>query len=493
MITFVALESFISDLMTNNYSLSISDQRFNRTLQVIGHGFCLVFLLGCIYYFKERMLHFDSPFYAYNLLLKEDFYIPHNRTINYLTELLPLLAIKLNWSLQSVLMSYSLSYALLLYGIYLVITYGFKNPAGGIFLALVMCLAIRYKFYATISEIYFSFALGALFVGWMTSPVFKQSNSLKQLIGSALCAIFLFIGHPMMVVPISVFLAFDFTYHNKWKNGTAWLIALLVIGVYAYRFWSIPDNSYEAGKLNILEQTKEVWTNLYDYQAYHIIKGYFNKQLHLAVIATSLCLVWLGFQRKWLPILTIIAGTLGMIFLNILIYSYLSDSIYPLIDGYIGILGFIWAIPMLYVLKAAKWRMLTTFIVVALLIFSIIRISNTAQYFQQRAAFLTELMERNAQPDQRKLLLHMKNFKWKHLSYPWAVPCETLLLSSLEGNSATVFVVGYSDDMEKRLQTKTKFFNPAGTINIEKLPDYFNLDQNNYLEATDIPEYWDLR
>ncbi len=470
------------------------ETQFNRTLQFIGHSFCIVFFLACVYYFKERMLHFDTSFYAYNLLLNEDFYVPHNRTINYLAELLPLLAIQLNWSLQNVLIAYSVSYAFLLYAIYLIITYGFKNPAGGLFLALVMCLAIRYKFYAAISEIYFSFALGALLVGWLTSSVFEESSTSKKIGISLLCTVFLFAGHPMMVVPIAIFLAFDFTYYRRWKEISAWIIVLIVMSMYAYRFLAIPEGSYESGKLSILEKTQEVWNNLYEYQSYHIIKGYVNKQLHIAILVTTLCLIWLGAQRKWLPVLIITVGTLGMAFLNVLIYSYLNDSIYPLIDGYIGIFGFIWAIPILYTLKATiRWRIIPVLFITTLLIFSIIRINSHAKYYQQRGYFLTELIAKNATSNQRKLLLHMKNFSWKHLFYPWAVPCETLLLSTLEGKSSTVFIVGYSDDMNKRLATKDKLIGPSGATPIRELPSYFNLDQNNYLKATDIPKYWDLK
>ncbi|MCP4021048.1 MAG: hypothetical protein GY729_04335 [Desulfobacteraceae bacterium] len=180
---------------------------YDRTLQIIGHVFFLILLLMGAVFFRERLLNFDSAFYSFSMLYYDDFYIAHDRYISYATQWIPLLALKLGCSLKTFLVLYSISLILLHYVIYNILVYGFKNTAAGIFLALSLVLAMRYKFYAGIAEVTASIGLLALFIGWVTKEK-DQFPSLKKWQDSLIALLLIGIlttGHPAIAMPLLYF------------------------------------------------------------------------------------------------------------------------------------------------------------------------------------------------------------------------------------------------------------------------------------------------
>ncbi|MEL6721549.1 MAG: hypothetical protein AAFP82_22820, partial [Bacteroidota bacterium] len=232
----------------------LSSKTYRLSLQVLGHIFFGILILWSIIFYKERMLHFDSAYYTFNLLYSQDFYIAHGRTISYASQLMPLLAMKLGWSLKAVLIVYSMSFMLLFYGIYNLIVYGFRNVEGGLFLALAVSLTIRYKFYAGISEVFFSLALAALLIGWLTKnrDLFHRLTAWQNLLVGIILVLLLTTGHPIIILPVLSFFAFDICYNNRWKDLYNWGLVAFSVGVFYYRFSKIQTDtgSYESNRFN---------------------------------------------------------------------------------------------------------------------------------------------------------------------------------------------------------------------------------------------------
>ncbi|MEL6944822.1 MAG: hypothetical protein AAFO82_19365, partial [Bacteroidota bacterium] len=158
------------------------------------------------------------------------------------------------------------------------------------------------------------------------------------------------------------------------------------------------------------------------------------------------------------------------------------------IDGYIGLVGLVMAIPIFYVFLKSKHHFLSVLIITTLLIFNLHRIYGTRKFFQKRASYIEGMIELNAQPKQRKLVLKMQDFIWDKFWYPWALPYETLLYSAIEKpeNAATIYMAEWNEgrDKWKKLQKVL----PGDGRKINKFPlKYFNLDENKPVLITEFP------
>ncbi len=472
---------------------SLTPKAYRRSLLLIGHVFFLLLLLFSGLFYQERTLNFDTAFYAFRLLYFQDFYIPHQRIINYASEIFPYLAMQAGWSLKNILLLYSLSFMLLFYGLYNLVAYGFKNPEGGIFMALCVCLTVRYKFYAAISEIFFSLALAGVFISWLTKDETKFPNltTRTNTLIAGLLALLLATAHPMIILPVLVFFAFDLLYHNRWKERHNWLVIGFTVAVFGLKFWLIPSDGYEAGRMTVLADMFGVFENLQDKKVYHIMKLYFEKEFAFPTVIFAGLLGLLLWQKRWWSAAVLLVSFGLLLWLTLVIYSYLGAHIYAMIDGYLGLLGVIIAVPVLYLVLQSKQYWWSLALTVALLGFSLNRIYEKHTFFEKRLDYFSDFMENNAEPDSKKLLIHMRHFNWDHIWYPWAVPYETLLLSSLQGPEHSK-VVYYLDYGEQLAPEKARYFIAGKGDNnqflVKTLPQqYFHLDNNQHREIENVP------
>lgn len=469
---------------------TLSKQHYHLILQGIGHVFFWILIAWSIVFYKERMLNFDSAYYCFNILRTGEFFLPHDRTINYASQWLPLLGMKMGWSLKTFLMVYSASFLVLHYGVYNLIVYGFKHVEGGIFLALCMCLTTRYKFYSGISEIYFSLVLAALLIAWLSKnkALFPNLTSLQNLLIASAITLLCTTAHPIIVLPILAFLGFDWFYNKRWFDGWNWGIIAIVLAAFGYRFWAIKGNSYEGNRLgNAWAQFEALYTPT-EFRSWHIIK-YFLETEYTIPAAVFLILVGILFwQRKILSGLFLLLCTGLLLVLVFVTYSYLTSDTYFMIDGYLGLIGVVWAIPMLFVVLKSKQHWWGLVLSVGLLSFGLQRTYSKHTFFTERLEYLSYLMEKNGNDTQGKLTMQVQSFDWSKTWLRWSIPYETLLLSSINSpaDTRTVYVADWDADMETLLKFSNKLLDEGHLIS--NLPSqYFQLDTNQYIKITDAP------
>lgn len=465
-------------------------KKYDLYLQVAGHLFFLSFILMSLVFYQERMIAFDSGYYAFKLLVESDFYIAHERTISYASQWLPLWGLKAGVSLKTFLVLYSLSFMLFYYLIYNIIVYGFKNTAAGIFMALSLCLLMRYKYYIGVSETPSTIALAALFIGWQTKDVEKFPHLpiwRNTLIAITLMAL-LFTGHPMIVMPLLIFLGFDLIYHKKWLDFHNWLVIGATLVVFMFRFASIAGAGYEGGKISILSEGPKVLMNLQDYYVSTIVIDYFNRDFHVASILFLILVGVLLYQKRWLSALFISGTSVLLLAIIMVTCSYINGPIYSLIDGYFGYLGMAWSVLILYVLiKNTSYRWLSLMTIIFLLTFSVHRIYVKHDFFTKRLDFMNTLIEQGRGEVHQKFLLHAKYYDWNEMWYQWAISIESLLLSAEESpeKAVSIYVSGWDDQFLEKLKDNGHLFlgpqfNPR-EYPLNSLPSqYFQLKKEQY-------------
>ena len=437
--------------------------QYTKTLSAIGHIFFISLIIMCAIFYQERMIPFDSAYYAFKMVAWEDFYIAHGRSISYFSQALPLLALKLNCSLKTFLILFSLSFGLFYYLIYNIIVYGFKNVEAGIFMALSLCLLIRYKFYIGVSETPSSIALAALLIGWMTKnpKSFPYLNPWWDAAIAIGLMLLLCMGHPMIVMPLLIFLGFDLVYNKKWLQSTHWTIIIATCLTFYFKFQNIQTSSYEGGRLSILEDGPEVIANLQDYYIYQIVIRYIETDFHLP-FALFITLIGILLWQKRVLSAIFMLSTSALLFCIIMIScSYVNGPIYSLVDGYFGYLGMAWSVLIFYVvIKNNSHHWLSLAAIVLILTFSVSRIYSKKTFFQNRLHQINAWINNSKTADKRKFLLHAHYYNWKQMWYPWAIPFETLFLSALENpnEATTIFIRRWDDHFVDKIPKEQEVF-----------------------------------
>ncbi len=460
----------------------LHQETFDKILKWIGHLFFGVLLLMSLVYYQERLLHFDAANYTFQLLYFEDFYIGHGRWISAPTQLLPLLAIKLGASLRTVLLIYSASFILFYYLIFLLVVYGFRQAKVGLFLALALCLAMRYKFYGPVGEVILSIGSVALLLGWLWRGEVLSHLSARwnHVLSFLLMVLLILTGHPFAALSLLFVMGFYWISSEKWWDREFWIMmgtALLLLG---RKYLSLQqEGSYEAGQMDNLQEGVKLLGHFQDYYVFDRMLYFLDTEYVFPFVVFCLCLFVLLYKRKWWLVGFILLSHVGMLAAIMVSFSYLNDPIYILLDGYLSHLGVIWALPMIYVLleERSLWSLA---LMVLLLGFGVDRIHGKRTFFQERMEIIGATMNPGLEQGQKKLLHHMDYFDWQRLWLPWAIGVETLMYTALGGpeKTSTLYYQQARFDEEEHAKSEDAF------LGVQYDPFLFKLDS--------LPQKWFL-
>ena len=488
----------------------LASDKYNHYLTWVGHAFFLIFILFSVVFYQERLINFDSSYYTFHLLTKGDFYVVHGRQISYISQILPLLAIKAGAGLKTVMLLYSVSFMLFYYACFLILRYFFKNPAAGIFLALALCLAFRYKYYTAISEITASLGLLALCIGWLSKDWVNvkmpsianaaQESSFQSrlmrlgfmnprywLIGLGLCILLVYAGHKFTLIPLMIYFGYEFFLNHQWKNPAFWCLIIVFWVALATSFVLVKSGSYEDTELSRLDDAWYILTHLEEYRVWEVFKDYLNQEFTLSAIAFAAGLGYLMYTKRYRTVLYFAFATAATTGIALVHNSYLNGEVKFMVDGYFGYLGVVWALFFyLYFLKKYSNR-ITLLLTCMLLLYGIHHIYEKHDFFEQRLDYYQSIIDANARPTSRKFILHKRYFSWDKMWLPNTMAYESLLYSAIAHPDSSVHIaVGYNDESVKRNLNRTKSLISAGKI--EDLPEqFFHFNSEGYVELTELP------
>ena len=438
----------------------IDEKTHWRIIAIAGHLTFWVMGIYSLVYFRERMLHFDTANYAFHMIYNGDYFYGKGREITWVMQVLPLWVFKSGASLKAILQAYSISFILVYYLIFNIIVYGFRNVFGGIFMALAMCLSVRYKFFAPVGEVVIGISAVCLLAGWLTKDRERFARLPKWvdwLVGCLLVA-FISTTHPFVYFSTVVVLGFVLVHYRRWQDWSYWGVVaftLAAIGRYALL---ISEDEYGSDRAAPLFNAWEIISNYSDYYVWSRIIRYYDTEYHLPALAFLMALVAVAWQKKWLTSLYLGTAFAALMAIILVTYSYLGIPVYLMIDGYMSHLGVVWALPIAFILLQARQR-IWLYMTCILLVFSLDRIRNKREFYQERQAYFEAAIEQHCTEDDRKLMGEMNDFNWKMLWMPWPVAIETLMLTCLDGpeNGATIFFRFDDKAVEAKLEDENLF------------------------------------
>ena len=125
----------------------------NRNIGWLGLATYLVLGMLALVFYKERIIFLDAAYYLFHLIKDSAFNIEHNRWPTIFTQILPLIARKVNAPLNVVMISYSLGFIVYFGLIFWVILEKLNQPVLALSLLLFNVAMVADTFYWIQSEI----------------------------------------------------------------------------------------------------------------------------------------------------------------------------------------------------------------------------------------------------------------------------------------------------------------------------------------------------
>lgn len=459
----------------------IWDYNPKTKIRVIGHIFFVIYFLLALVFYKERTIFIDCADFSFDLIQSKNFVFPLGRWSSFFTQIIPLFALKLGVSLELFLKTYSLSIALFYYAVYLVIAYSFKNNEKLIAVYLLtICLTVRNTFYFSIAELPQGLALCVIVYGLakqLTDDDEKRKWIKTALIVAIIASLYYF--HQLMLFAI-IFALLAIIINKKTYKNKQLIIAFLFTNIwFGFKLLLISSSGYEGEKMPGLDVFVKQIPNLFNLPSFKYFFHFAKIEMWYSLILLLGCLTLLFLRKK------ILLATFFLIYiisyLLLIIITYYKGEAPNMYELYYVLLGFFIAIILDITIRNLNQKVVfLTFLIV--LLFSMNRVYLAHEKPSKRIVFLEKLVEKGKKYEGRKYVINVKDFPWDYAWVTWAVPMETLLISSLKNKEEAVTCFISKDPSRLNLNVENgKILAPAWLryeTNIDALDDkYFSLPQ----------------
>jgi len=467
------------------------------TTQIFGHSFFIFYFLLALIYYKERTIFIDTADFSFELIQSKGFVMPFGRWGSVFTQALPLVILNLGGGLALFLKTYSLSIALFYYVIYLIISFVFKNNRLVIIYLLTLCLTYRNTFYFSISELSQSLALCVLLYGLFINLTIEESkNKWGKTIVAAIIIISLYYFHQLIVVAIFFALLTAVILKKAYKNKHLISIFVFTLLWFGAKIFLLPKNGYEGQKIPDLNVFKEQLPRLFELPSFNYFIEFARIEMWFSLLAIFICFILLAMKKRFLLIVFFLFYSLAYLVLIVITY-YLGES--PnMYEQYYILFGFFIAIIIDSTINKPIKLTHLVLIILPLLLLSSNRMFLAHEKPSRRIFYLEKLVEQGRKYENRKYMTAPFDFPWDYSWVHWAIPQETILISSLENKKNTVvcFVPLNEEQAEQKVERGRILAEgwlryPMNVLDLDT--NYFNLPlESKYLKLNHSVSYEDL-
>ncbi len=417
-------------------------------LKKIGYGYFAVFLLLCVYYFKERVIYIDSANQIFEMINKESFEIFVGRYSMAISQLLPLLAIKLHLSLRAILIIYSISFGLVYLGAYYLCAEKLKNIPAALVIAISFVSA-SHTFFHALSETLQLIAFGALLFAWLSK--LKQEGGLAKLsLVKVIVTLFLlllnFFIHPVAL--FSVLFVFLYVFADELKRLDKRIIGLTAFWfmLFVVKALFFSKGSHDESFLGELKNVGGLIPKLGSLYPVHFLKIRFL-QFYFIPFLMLLAVLWNWFRQKnWGMIFGFLLFIGGFLLISLVIYNK-GDANHGMERSFLPLLFFI-ALPFFnevfrkFYDETTGKQWLTIPAIIVLLSVGIANILIAAPKFERRTKELQGYIDLVRCSSATKFFIKKNTVNPDLLMVNYGTAIETILLSSLDNPlySRTIFL-----------------------------------------------------
>ena len=419
--------------------------------RLAGHlTFLVLFILSSLFYL-ERTIFIDAAYQTFNLIQAKGFQTYAGRFGVVLSEIIPLIAIKLGMGLEQILFIVSITATLIPYLVFMVCSSILRSDAAGFTVVLIMILCVRNSFYLIGTEATQALVCSMLLLAWLQWP--GQKHSFGHIAVTLILIVFCSFTHPVAIIPL-FYIGCYHACNYDWKTSN-WKVLVAPLGVTIVGACKLilghtaSHDSMHLTKIN-LETASHVLFNFFDMFAVSFLVNhtFFDSNRYLPwLFIMVITLGILLFRKKYGKATVMLAGTGCFLFISNMIYKNGESGI--MMEKALVPLSIFVGVPLMTDVLTDRFSR-SYWILGLLVVIVFIRmrdISKASRSYTQRLGYIERVIAFTQQKGDCKFVIERRNISGKHIRVSWAFAMETLLYSSLQSpdSARTIYVV---DDLK---------------------------------------------
>jgi len=458
--------------------------------KALGHFAFLVLFFLAIYFYLERTIFVDPAHSAFKVIYNKDFMSEASRYAAVLPQGLLLLAIWLHLPLKMVLCLYSVSFILLYYLIFLVITYWFKNDNLALAVPLVLLMGVKYSFFWISTETQQALEYNLLFAAFLyyslgMNPGFL--SNLKKLIIAAGIILLGFYSHPVSLFPILFILGYFMIDQKLWRKPYIYILGAMLIAVTIIKVFITPTNIYETinfkGFFAFFEKIGHVHTS----ESLAFLAGNIFTLYFFSLIIFIVTIFFYILKKQYLKLTYYMVS---IILFLLVIFTTFDIWYYPfIVEKNLMPLNIFLLLPFMneVVFSSNRLNIVKRFFLIVIFLVAVVNVIDASYFYKDRLAYIHSLIYQTRQFPEKKFIIDEKDIDLNRLNVAWALAPESLLLSSLDSpdSSRSIYVVEHGRPLRHDLNLNDSLLficaSWATELSVKGLDKrYFNLGNSFY-------------
>lgn len=443
---------------------------------VILHGSWLILAIaaGCFY---QTRLYTDAAYYLFHCINKANFHVELNRYVLALSQVFPLLAVKLQLSLKAILIWASVGHVLFHYLIFCVITYNLKQPKVAVAILLNQIIGLSSGYFTPQFELYYSVTLLVFIYAYLQQPI----SSFIQYFYLVVVALMALLGHPLANLLLLFMLGVD-----ALQNGTKkWKPYLLLLGLMVTTsiFKSYTATAYEIGKSNAFMDTlKQATYDVHYLSQLHVFLYTYYADLLLLLLAS---LGLLLYSKRFLHALFLLLGFVFMLAMaNISSYGfehtrYQEQVYFPLVV----LVTFVFATQVLALQIKHKTILISLLVLICIVVRLLVFIPESNRFVARIALMKTHIAHAHKYNLTKVIITPEMGTAPNGIETNWSYSMESLLLSSIAPKTVSICTTEDLDFAQNKNINPNQFILRRWDVfaDNELNNKYFNLPDSNYV------------
>jgi hypothetical protein len=442
--------------MDNNNTLP--QPKISLFVQGVGFIFFSILFYISWKFYLERMLFLDNAFYFFQLMESGGVVTALHRNADYIPQLLPLFMYKMGYPLHTILASYSVSFIILHYFIFLFVTIILKNNGAGIAVMLISCLFYYRAFYFPLAHLNDSIIVAVLLWAFIHPEVSYSSVRQKTLhtIGALITVVYLSFLHPLGIVAILFMIGVEMLGTKRFKDPHLWIILIIGAGWFLLKSCVIFRNGYDSSHILPVSEIIQQIPNFGHWPSTQYIENL--TWLHFKIMKWLLIFLILLSLRKGVLFFTFVTGSI-LVFTLMFLGSLYKGSVSTYYESNYCMYGVFTGILYVFFFSNSQRKNIALLLSLPLLCLGITRIYQAHDMPTYRVEYLSRLIKNEQSNGVKKGIVVDKCYPEQYASSAWAVTFETLIYSSLAGpdSSTTVFIK--TDEFNKLCDTAKDRYN----------------------------------